>query len=113
MKSGFDVWKPRNVLVNNGKGREIDQPKGETKEDIVSDPSHYKHGGMETIDEMILVFGRGVVADFCLCNAWKYRARAIYKNGEEDMEKSYWYMNKYKELEEAMHENQSKKVSGY
>ena len=31
-----------------------------TKEDIVNNPNHYKHGGMETIDEMILVFGRGV-----------------------------------------------------
>ena len=74
-----------------------------TKEDIVNNPNHYKHGGMETIDEMILVFGRGVVADFCLCNAWKYRARAIYKNGEEDMEKSYWRtLNRQKQLNRAI-----------
>ena len=68
--------------------------------DPVNHPSHYTNGGMECIEEMQLVFGDRVVADFCLCNAWKYRYRAISKNGEEDMKKSHWYMAKYKELTE-------------
>ena len=67
--------------------------------DTVNHPSHYNEG-MECIDEMILVFGKLTVANFCLCNAWKYRYRALYKNGEEDMKKSHWYMKKYKELVE-------------
>jgi hypothetical protein len=53
---------------------------------------------MECIDEMLLVFGREATAHFCVCNAWKYRKRAIYKNGEEDMKKSDWYLKKYEEL---------------
>lgn len=65
----------------------------------VNHPKHYnREGGMECIDEMILVFGKEAVKHFCLCNAWKYRYRAADKNGEEDLKKSDWYLNKYKEL---------------
>jgi hypothetical protein len=73
----------------------------EPKEDVVNHPNHYTNGGMECIDEMILIFGKETVAHFCLCNAWKYRYRALYKNKEEDMQKSHWYINKYKELVES------------
>ena len=68
------------------------------KVDMVNNPPHYTQGGMETIDEMVLIFGKEAVANFCICNAWKYRARALYKNKDEDMKKSHWYINKYKEL---------------
>lgn len=70
----------------------------ESDEDIINHPNHYTDGGMECIDEMLLVFGKRVVADFCLCNVWKYRYRALGKNGEEDLKKADWYMVKYKEL---------------
>jgi hypothetical protein len=70
----------------------------EPSNDVIEHPSHYTHGGMECIDEMILLFGKAVVMDFCLCNAWKYRKRAMFKNGEEDLHKSDWYIAKYKEL---------------
>ena len=74
------------------------------KEDIINHPNHYTNGGMECIDEMLLVFGRGVVANFCLCNAWKYRYRALSKNGQEDIDKSHWYIAKYKELIDEVRE---------
>ena len=65
----------------------------------VDHPKHYnRKGGMECIDEMILVFGTQAVKYFCLCNAWKYRYRSGDKNGEEDISKSDWYLAKYKEL---------------
>lgn len=68
-------------------------------EDVVNHPKHYKReGAIETIDEMLLLFGVREVMSFCKLNAWKYRARAIFKNGEEDIKKSDWYLNKYKEL---------------
>lgn len=70
------------------------------KHDVVNHPSHYTNGGMECIDEMILIFGREATANFCLLNAWKYRKRALYKNGQEDMDKSDWYIAKFKELTE-------------
>jgi hypothetical protein len=67
----------------------------------VNHPNHYnREGAMETIDEMILLFGVEETKSFCKLNAWKYRSRAMYKNKEEDMAKSDWYINKYKELDE-------------
>lgn len=65
----------------------------------IDHPLHYCHGGMECIDEMVTVFGRVAVKHFCLLNVWKYRKRALYKNGEEDMKKADWYMKKLVELE--------------
>ena len=80
------------------------------KEDLVNKPSHYnRDNAMEAIDEMILVFGKHVVMDFCLCNVWKYRYRAADKNGEEDLRKSDFYIAKYKELNDAINKYEQKK----
>lgn len=69
---------------------------------MVDHPRHYnREGAIECIDELELIFGPEVVAHFCLCNVLKYRYRAGLKNdGYEDLEKSDWYMRKYKELKE-------------
>lgn len=64
----------------------------------ISHPSHYTRGGMECIDEMIMVFGKDAVATFCLLNVWKYRYRLLDKGGELDFEKSNDYMRIYKRL---------------
>lgn len=67
--------------------------------DMVNHPKHYnRDGAMECMDEMITVFGKDIVACFCLCNTWKYRYRASNKGHEEDLAKSDYYMDKYKEL---------------
>lgn len=70
------------------------------EQEKVNHPAHYnpREGSMETIDEMVLIFGIYETMAFCKLNAWKYRARSLYKNGEEDMKKSDWYLQKYKEL---------------
>ena len=81
-------------------------PLKEKNKEAVNHPSHYcREEAMECIEEMILVFGREAVKNFCLCNAWKYRYRAADKNGEEDLKKSDWYINKYKELCEIKTKN--------
>lgn len=69
---------------------------------MTNHPRHYnRDGAIECIDEMELVFGPEATAHFCLLNCWKYRYRAGLKNdGYEDLEKSDWYMKKYKELKE-------------
>jgi len=67
--------------------------------ETINHPQHYnREGAMECLDEMILIYGIDAVMCFCLCNAHKYRYRATHKNGEDDLRKSDWYMNKYKEL---------------
>ena len=80
------------------------------EKDMVNSPAHYNQSSIECIDEMILVFGKQVTADFCLGNVWKYRNRAPYKgNPIEDAKKADWYMMKYKELKDEM----NKPVIGY
>lgn len=69
------------------------------QEDPVKQPSHYKHGKYEVIDEMLLAFGPQRTYDFCIMNAWKYRSRALYKgNCEQDMAKADQYMSMAKEI---------------
>lgn len=80
------------------------------KQNLISHPRHYnRENAIECIDEMELVFGPEATAHFCLLNCWKYRYRAGLKdNGFEDLEKSDWYMHKYKELKEKeVNSNQS------
>lgn len=75
------------------------EPKEHDEKDMVNHPQHYnREGAIECIDEMITVFGKDIVACFCLCNVWKYRYRASDKGHEEDLSKSDYYMSKYKEL---------------
>lgn len=75
------------------------EPVTEPVTSTVDHPKHYgREGGMECIDEMLLIFGVEATMHFCLLNAWKYRYRAPDKNGAEDMAKSDWYITKYAEL---------------
>ena len=66
--------------------------------DNVNHPAHYTQGNIECIDAMISAFGKEVVANFCMCNAFKYIWRTRKKNGLEDIDKARWYLNKYEEL---------------
>lgn len=74
------------------------------KPDMVDHPFYYnRKNAIECIEEMELIYGPEAVMWFCLLNAHKYRYRSGLKNnGYEDLEKSDWYMNKYKELKEKM-----------
>ena len=66
-------------------------------------PDHYKQDGRrECIDEMIILFGRERVADWCRLTAYKYLYRHGNKKGESadtDMAKCRWYMDKAVELD--------------
>lgn len=66
-----------------------------SKNDPVNHPSHYeKRCSLECIDVMEAVFEYDAVFDFCVCNAFKYLWRHKFKNGEEDIKKAEWYINK-------------------
>lgn len=98
--SNKKVCLPPSLYVNKGDLDMIDENK--PAHDNVEHPAHYERkGAIECIDEMLMVFGKTAVMDFCKCNAWKYRYRAADKNGAEDIAKSDWYMRKYKELLEG------------
>lgn len=89
-----------------GHKTDSEPPKGDTAvNDPVNHPKHYcRESGMESIEEMVVVFGYKAVMNFCLCNVWKYRYRASDKNGAQDLAKSDWYMRKYIELKEKEEE---------
>ena len=62
-------------------------------------PDHYKKStSLECIEAMQIVFGDRAVINFCLCNAWKYVWRWKNKNGQEDLKKAKWYVEKGSEL---------------
>lgn len=67
-------------------------------EELVNHPDHYNMHKMECIDEMLLVFSKKSVIEFCKLNAWKYRYRAPFKGQSEDVQKADWYISKIKEL---------------
>ena len=60
--------------------------------DYVNHPAHYQ-GAHECIEVMQAMFGVEAVKAFCRCNAFKYRFRADWKNGVEDIKKAEWYEN--------------------
>ena len=64
-------------------------------QDTVNHPDHYATEKFECIDAMQEIFGEDAVANFCICNAFKYLFRHQKKNGVEDVEKAAWYLNKY------------------
>jgi hypothetical protein len=63
-------------------------------------PSHYKQASVECIDVILETQGIEATKGFCLCNAMKYLYRHNAKNGDEDIKKAAWYLNKYLEIAE-------------
>lgn len=99
LKPSYNIQKIYALLQKEFKGATKNMDK---QKDMVNHPTHYTNRSVECIDEMIKVFGEETVMHFCLCNVWKYRYRALTKNGQEDIEKSDWYMKKYIELKEKL-----------
>jgi hypothetical protein len=59
-------------------------------DDKVNSPSHYKVGGIETID---FIEAKGL--DYHLGNVVKYISRAEYKDDKlENLKKAQWYLNR-------------------
>ena len=69
-----------------------------TSYDTVTCPEHYTKTSIECIDAMIETQGKEAVKAFCICNAFKYIWRHNLKNGDEDIKKAAWYLNKAVEL---------------
>lgn len=77
----------------------------ENKEyDIINKARHYnRDGAIECIDEMELIYGTEALMWFCLLSQHKYRYRAGLKgDGFQDLEKSDYYMRKYRELKQKL-----------
>lgn len=67
--------------------------------DNVNHPAHYADScSVECIDSMVLSWGFFYTSIYCQINAYKYLWRYKNKNGEEDLDKAEWYLNKSDEL---------------
>lgn len=79
------------VWTLTDKGRELAEQIEANKENIVSFPSHYVSGGIETID-----FIEAKELNFRLANVVKYVSRAGKKsdNRLQDLMKAQWYLDR-------------------
>ena len=58
-------------------------------------PDHYKsETSLECIEAMEMLFGKNLVVDFCVGNAWKYIWRWKFKGGQTDLHKATWYIDR-------------------
>ena len=73
------------------------------REDAVNNPSHYKQGGIETIDAIgASTAGYDGVDAFCAGNVIKYIARAPFKGArDEDLLKAKWYLERLMEVRDG------------
>ena len=69
--------------------------------DVVERPRHYASTSIECIDAMRETQGVEATKQFCICNAFKYLWRHNAKNGDEDIKKASWYLNKAVSLMEG------------
>lgn len=93
---GFIPTMSKPVAMEFEKGDNVHE--SEQAYDTVDRPKHYASTSIECIDAMIETQGEEAVIDFCICNAFKYLWRHREKNGDEDVRKANWYLNKAVEL---------------
>ena len=62
-------------------------------------PSHYVFGGIETIEYLKAKLTPEEYRGFLKGNVLKYVSREAEKNGEEDLKKAQWYLDKLIEFE--------------
>ena len=100
MKAAIDLEEaPKDEKVSDTHKR-LFNPEG--NDDMVNNPGHYQSMvadlNIDCITAMRAAFGDYETAVFCKLNAFKYVWRASSKNGNEDIDKASWYLNKYGEL---------------
>ena len=62
--------------------------------DVVNQPDHYTHGGIETLSYMKAKMTKEAFEGFLAGNVIKYISRYEYKNGLEDLKKAKVYLDK-------------------
>ena len=77
------------------------EPTHGSEYDVVCRPQHYASTSIECIDAMRETQGVEATKQFCICNAFKYLWRHNAKNGDEDIKKASWYLDKAVSLMEG------------
>lgn len=102
----LEDYEKSKVYKSIGDGSKIllhatEEPTQGPEYDVVSKPKHYASTSIECIDAMRETQGDEAVKAFCVCNAFKYLWRHNRKNGDEDIRKASWYLNKAVEIMEG------------
>ena len=71
-------------------------------DDMVNQPPHYNHARIECIEAIEAALTPDEFRGYCKGNMIKYTWREQYKNGDEDLKKSSWYMNRLLTYKERM-----------
>lgn len=74
--------------------KEETEMKEQTHDDAVNHPSHYTTGGIECIDYIQEKLTPEEFKGFVKGNVIKYLTREQHKNGDEDICKAQWYLNR-------------------
>lgn len=64
------------------------------KSDNVNHPQHYTNGGIECIDAIKESLTADEFRGYVKGNVMKYLWRERHKNGDEDLKKAAWYLNR-------------------
>lgn len=81
--------------------RECEERESISKQtDMVNNPPHYNHAGIECIEAIEAALTPEEFRGYCKGNTLKYTWREQYKNGDEDIKKAVWYMNRLATYEE-------------
>lgn len=62
--------------------------------DLVNDPPHYRQGTIECIDAIRAALTEEEFRGFCKGNVIGYVWRERHKGGDEDIDKSIWYLER-------------------
>lgn len=64
------------------------------QEDVVNNPKHYNQAGIECIDAIEAALSAEELRGYYKGNIIKYTWREQYKNKDEDLRKSHWYLKR-------------------
>lgn len=79
----------------------------------VNHPKHYTHGGIEVIDIMETQLSPEEYRGYIKGQIIKYITREAHKNGDEDLAKAQWYLNRYMDYLNRQAEEKHMDVDGH
>ena len=75
------------------------------KLDMVNSPPHYNHAGIECIEAIEAALTPEEFRGYCKGNTLKYTWREKYKNGDQDLDKAAWYIDRLRSYKERFDES--------
>lgn len=93
-------WYPPEAEIKKWKFDKLPTQEQKPDLDMVKHPSHYEDQPIETMEMFLLHYHDrpDFVKGALLFNVHKYSSRASKKNGQEDIDKMFWYLGLFEQL---------------